>query len=100
MSNNLETNEHCARTRAMAGPRPLQRAATPSAAMVLRAQSRNPEYVPVGADWILDFSTCTLCQTYAKHRQDSCTNIGRDSNRPHCDTGRTTRNDDRAEVEV
>lgn len=38
------------RTLAIAGPNPFQRAATPSAAIVLRAQSRNPEYVPDGAD--------------------------------------------------
>lgn len=42
----------------MAGPRPFHNAATPSAAMVFLAQSRKPLYVPVGADWILDFSTC------------------------------------------
>ena len=44
-------------TLSMAGPKPFQRARTPSAAIVLRAQSRSPLYVPVGADWILDLST-------------------------------------------
>jgi hypothetical protein len=36
--------------RAIAGPKPFQSAATPSAAIVFRAQSMKPEYVPVGAD--------------------------------------------------
>ena len=45
-------------TRAMAGPKPFQSAAAPSAAMVLRAQSMKPEYVPEGADCILDLMTC------------------------------------------
>ena len=45
------------RTRAIAGPRPFHNAATPSAAIVLRAQSRKPEYVPDGADWIRDLRT-------------------------------------------
>lgn len=45
-------------TRAMAGPKPFQSAAAPSAAMVLRAQSMKPEYVPEGADCILDLITC------------------------------------------
>lgn len=50
-------------TRAIAGPRPLHRARTPSCAIVFRAQSMNPEYVPVGADWIRDLRTCmTSCQ--------------------------------------
>lgn len=37
------------RTLAIAGPKPFHSAATPSAAMVLRMQSKKPEYVPVGA---------------------------------------------------
>jgi hypothetical protein len=41
----------------MAGPKPFQSARTPSLAIVLRAQSSKPEYVPVGADWILDLRT-------------------------------------------
>lgn len=44
-------------TRAMAGPNPFHNAVTPSTAIVFRAQSRNPEYVPVGADCIRDLST-------------------------------------------
>jgi hypothetical protein len=44
-------------TRAMAGPNPLHSAFTPSAAIVFRAQSMIPEYVPVGADCNLDFRT-------------------------------------------
>jgi hypothetical protein len=46
-----------ARTRSMAGPKPFQSAPTPSAAMVLRAQSAKPLYVPVGADCRRDLST-------------------------------------------
>ena len=46
-----------ARTLAIAGPKPFHNAATPSCAIVLRAQSKIPLYVPVGADCIRDFST-------------------------------------------
>jgi hypothetical protein len=41
----------------MAGPNPFHKAPTPSAAMVFRAQSRKPEYIPVGADCSLDLMT-------------------------------------------
>jgi len=44
-------------TRAMAGPNPFHRAFTPSTAIVFRAQSKIPAYVPVGADCNLDFRT-------------------------------------------
>lgn len=50
-------HEPSRRTRAIAGPKPFQSALTPSAAMVLRAQSMKPEYVPVGADCNRDLST-------------------------------------------
>jgi hypothetical protein len=43
--------------RAMAGPNPFHSALTPSTAIVFRAQSTIPEYVPVGADCNLDFRT-------------------------------------------
>lgn len=46
------------RTRAIAGPNPFQSAPMPSAAIVFRAQSRNPVYVPEGADCNRDFRTC------------------------------------------
>lgn len=45
------------RTRAIAGPNPFHSAFTPSVAIVFRAQSMIPEYVPVGADCNLDFKT-------------------------------------------
>jgi hypothetical protein len=41
----------------MAGPNPFHSAFTPSTAMVFRAQSMIPEYVPVGADCNLDLRT-------------------------------------------
>lgn len=65
-------------TRAIAGPRPLHRARTPSCAIVFRAQSMNPEYVPVGADWIRDLRTCiTSCQHQkAPEQQKSLTSGG------------------------
>ena len=44
-------------TLAMAGPSPFHSAPTPSAAIVFRTQSAKPEYVPVGADCILDLMT-------------------------------------------
>lgn len=37
------------KARAIAGPKPFQRAVTPSAAMSFRAQSTKPVYVPDGA---------------------------------------------------
>ena len=43
---------------AIAGPNPFQSAATPSAAMSLRAQSMKPEYVPCGALCSLDLMVC------------------------------------------
>ena len=42
---------------AIAGPKPFHNAPTPSAAIVLRAQSKIPEYVPAGAVCIRDLST-------------------------------------------
>lgn len=41
----------------MAGPNPFHKAPTPSAAIVFRAQSMNPAYVPSGALCSLDFKT-------------------------------------------
>lgn len=45
------------RTRAIAGPKPFHNARTPSLATVFWRQSSIPEYVPVGAAWILDLIT-------------------------------------------
>jgi hypothetical protein len=45
-------------TRAIAGPKPLNRALVPSCATVFLAQSKKPEYVRCGADCMRDFITC------------------------------------------
>lgn len=42
------------KARPMAGPKPFQRAPTPSWAMRRLAQSKKPLYVPDGADWRRD----------------------------------------------
>jgi hypothetical protein len=44
-------------TLAIAGPKPFHKAPKPSAAIVFRAQSSRPEYVPVGALCKRDFRT-------------------------------------------
>lgn len=46
------------KARAMAGPNPFHSAVTPSAAINFLAQSKNPEYVPDGADCNLDLIVC------------------------------------------
>ena len=88
-------------TRAIAGPSPLQSAATPSAAIVLRAQSMNPEYVPVGADCILDLMTCEKTSYISSAiGQFTSSHIWRNSDGPHRDTSRATRHDNRTKVEL
>ena len=54
---NMNVSYSLGPTRAMAGPNPFHSAFTPSVAIVFRAQSMIPEYVPVGADCNLDFRT-------------------------------------------
>jgi hypothetical protein len=67
-------------TRAMAGPNPFHSAFTPSVAIVLRAQSMIPEYVPVGADCNLDFRTYEQMSTRILARELGGTDIGGNSN--------------------
>lgn len=92
------------RTLAMAGPSPFHNAPTPSTAIVFRTQSAKPEYVPVGADWILDLMTCAkgMESQYGCSRSPGrvYTYVRWDGDRPHCDTGHASSEDHRAEVEV
>ena len=49
-----------ARTLPIAGQNPFNSARAPSAAMVFRAQSIKPWYIPSGAVCILDLITCSF----------------------------------------
>lgn len=89
-------------TRAIAGPKPRHNAATPSCAIVFRAQSMSPEYVPVGADCNLDFNTCarTTREIRSTPWSTAHTHVGGYGERPHRHAGGAAREYDGAEVQV
>jgi hypothetical protein len=89
-------------TLAIAGPKPFHKAPTPSCAIVLRAQSMNPLYIPWGADWSRDLMTCNpiLISHQVMGRGEKMANVGRDGNSPHCDACRSSCQDDGSEVQL
>jgi hypothetical protein len=86
-------------TRVIAGPKPFHRAATPSCAIVFRTQSKKPLYVPVGAAWILDFTTLNVVSR-VQPAIVMRAYIWWDRQRPHRNTRRPASEDDRTEVEL
>lgn len=85
----------------MAGPKPFHSALTPSWAIVLRTQSSMPEYVPVGADWILDFITYRDCSVSLFKKRNNTIGeayIRRNGQSPHGHTRSSSSEDNCTQV--